>query len=178
MKRAKSLGIDAFALNIGVDPYTDQQLQLAYDSAANNDMKVFLSFDFNWWHIEQASAIGQKISQYGSKPAQLMVDNKIFVSSFAGDGVNVAALRAAVGRSIFFAPNFHPSYGTDISSVDGLLNWMAWPNNGNNKAPTPGHNVSVADGDNVYVNALAGKAYVARKCYSSSSAIDYFSTKQ
>ncbi|CAI7656225.1 unnamed protein product [Penicillium bialowiezense] len=161
MKRAKSLGIDAFALNIGVDPYTDQQLQLAYDSAANNDMKVFLSFDFNWWHIEQASAIGQKISQYGSKPAQLMVDNKIFVSSFAGDGVNVAALRAAVGRSIFFAPNFHPSYGTDISSVDGLLNWMAWPNNGNNKAPTPGHNVSVADGDNVYVNALAGKAYVA-----------------
>ncbi|KAJ5335893.1 CAZyme family GH71 [Penicillium brevicompactum] len=161
MRRAKSLGIDAFALNIGVDPYTDQQLQLAYDSAANNDMKLFLSFDFNWWHIEQASAIGQKISQYGSKPAQLMVDNKIFVSSFAGDGLNVAALRSAVGRSIFFAPNFHPSYGTDLSPVDGLLNWMAWPNNGNNKAPTPGHNVSVADGDNVYVNALAGKAYIA-----------------
>lgn len=31
MKRAKSLGIDAFALNIGVDPYTDRQLQFAYD---------------------------------------------------------------------------------------------------------------------------------------------------
>ncbi|KAJ5773769.1 hypothetical protein N7457_008665 [Penicillium paradoxum] len=161
MKRAKSLGIDAFALNIGVDPYTDQQLQLAYDSAANNDMKVFLSFDFNWWHIEQATAIGQKIAQYASKPAQLMVDNKVFVSSFAGDGINIGALRAAVGRSIFFAPNFHPSYGSDISQVDGLLNWMAWPNNGNNKAPTPGHSVSVADGDRVYVNALAGKAYVA-----------------
>ncbi|KAJ5949348.1 hypothetical protein N7454_000932 [Penicillium verhagenii] len=161
MQRAKSLGIDAFALNIGVDSYTDQQLELAYESAANNDMKVFISFDFNWWNIGQASQIGQKIAQYASKPAQLMVDDKVFVSSFSGDGLNVAALRAAAGRPIFFAPNFHPSYGTDISPVDGLLNWMAWPNNGKNKAPDPGSNVSVADGDSVYVNALGGKAYVA-----------------
>ncbi|MBZ6429933.1 MAG: glycoside hydrolase family 71 protein, partial [Acinetobacter pittii] len=80
MKQAKSLGIDAFALNIGTDPYTDQQLQLAYDSAANNDMKVFLSFDFNWWHIEQAAEVGQKVAQYASKPAQLLVDDKVFVS--------------------------------------------------------------------------------------------------
>lgn len=163
MQRAKALGIDAFALNIGVDPYTDQQLQFAYQSAATNGMKVFISFDFNWWNIGQATAIGQKIAQYADKPAQLMVDNKVFVSSFSGDGLNVAALRAAAGRPIFFAPNFHPAQGTDISPVDGLLNWMAWPNNGNNKAPSPGANVSVADGDKVYVNALAGKAYIARK---------------
>lgn len=163
MRRAKSLGIDAFALNIGVDSYTDQQLQLAYDSAANNGMKVFISFDFNWWNTGQASAIGQKIAQYASKPAQLLVDNKVFVSSFAGDGLNVAAMRAAVGRPIFFAPNFHPSYGTDLSPVDGLLNWMAWPNNANNKAPTPGHNVSVVEGDQEYVRALGGKAYIARE---------------
>jgi hypothetical protein len=163
MNRASSLGIDAFALNIGIDSYTDQQLQLAYESAAQNNMKLFLSFDFNWWNVGQATAIGQKIAQYASKPAQLMVDNKVFVSSFAGDGLNVAALRAAVGRPIFFAPNFHPSYGTDISPVDGLLNWMAWPNNGQNKAPSAGQNVSVADGDREYVNALSGKAYVARE---------------
>lgn len=162
MKRAKSLGIDAFALNIGVDPYTDQQLQLAYESAANNDMKVFLSFDFNWWHIDQATAVGQKVAQYASNPAQLLVDNKVFVSSFAGDGMDVAALRAAAGKSIFFAPNFHPATGTDISPVDGLLNWMAWPNNGNNKAPTPDRNITVADGDREYVDALGGKAYIAR----------------
>ncbi|KAJ5256682.1 hypothetical protein N7478_012786 [Penicillium angulare] len=161
MQRAKSLGIDAFALNIGVDPYTDQQLEFAYDAAANNGMKVFISFDFNWWNTGQASAIGQKIAQYATKPGQLMVDDKVFVSSFSGDGLNVGALRAAAGRPIFFAPNFHPSYGTDISTVDGLLNWMAWPNNGNNKAPSPGANVSVADGDKVYTNALGGKAYVA-----------------
>lgn len=49
MQRAKALGIDALALNIGVDPYTDTQLGYAYESAANNDMKVFISFDFNWY---------------------------------------------------------------------------------------------------------------------------------
>lgn len=48
MQRAKSLGIDAFALNIGTDWYTDTQLGFAYQSAADNDMSVFISFDFNW----------------------------------------------------------------------------------------------------------------------------------
>ncbi|KAH8689539.1 putative alpha-1,3-glucanase/mutanase [Talaromyces proteolyticus] len=162
MKRAKSIGIDAFALNIGVDPYTDTQLGYAYDSAAKNGMSVFISFDFNWWHTSQASEIGQKIAQYGVKPAQLKIDNKVFVSSFSGDGLDVAALRsAATGVELFFAPNFHPALGTDLSGVDGLLNWMAWPNNGNNKAPTPGANVTVQAGDEAYTKALGNKAYIA-----------------
>lgn len=174
MRHAKSLGIDAFALNIGVDPYTDQQLQLAYESASQNSIKVFLSFDFNWWSTGQAGAIGQKIAQYAGKPAQLMVDNKTFVSSFAGDGLDVAAMRAAAGRPLFFAPNFHPSYGTNLKDVDGLLNWMAWPNNGQNKAPTPDHNISVADGDQEYVSALAGKAYIARQSSMPCAALTFF----
>jgi hypothetical protein len=32
----------------GTDPYTDTQLYYAYESAARNGMKVFISFDFNW----------------------------------------------------------------------------------------------------------------------------------
>ena len=163
MQRAKSLGIDAFALNIGVDSYTDTQLSYAYQSAANNGMKVFISFDFNWWNTGQATQIGQKIAQYASQPAQLMVDGKVFVSSFAGDGVDVATLKSAAGQAVFFAPNFHPSYGTDLSNVDGLLNWMAWPNNGNNKASTPGANITVEQGDQEYITALNGKAYIARE---------------
>ncbi|OXV08032.1 hypothetical protein Egran_04205 [Elaphomyces granulatus] len=155
MQRAKEYGIDAFALNIGVDSYTDQQLKLAYQSAANNNMKVFISFDFNWWNTGQATQIGQKIAQYASLPAQLKVDGKVFVSSFAGDGLDVAAVHSAAGVPLFFAPNFHPSMG---SNVDGLLNWMAWPNNGNNRA---GSSNSVQAGDEEYTKALAGKAYIA-----------------
>ncbi|KAF3906783.1 hypothetical protein AA313_de0207282 [Arthrobotrys entomopaga] len=161
MQRAKALGIDAFALNIGVDPYTDTQLNLAYQSAANNGMKVFISFDFNWYHTNQAVDVANKIKQYMNLPAQLYVDNKVFVSSFAGDGLDVATLRANVGKDIFFAPNFHPEMGTNFGAIDGALNWMAWPNNGNNKAPTSGHNVSVEQGDQAYIQALGGKPYIA-----------------
>jgi hypothetical protein len=162
MKLAKDLGIDAFALNIGVDPYTDTQLGYAYESAARNDMKVFISFDFNWYHTDQAAAVGSKIAQYASEPAQLIVDDKVFVSSFAGDGIDVAQIESSAGTDIFWAPNYHPNMG-DFGDVDGALNWMAWDNDGNNKAPKPGVNVTVADGDRAYTEALGDKPYVARK---------------
>jgi hypothetical protein len=162
MQRAKDLGIDAFALNIGTDSYTDTQLQYAYTSASNNGMKVFLSFDFNWWSTEDGSAVGAKIKQYASFPSQLKVDGKVFVSSFSGDGLDVAAMTSAAGQSLFFAPNFHPGQG-DFSDVQGALNWMAWPSNGENKAPTARNLVTVPDGDKAYIDALDGKAYIARK---------------
>lgn len=124
MQRAKSLGIDAFALNIGVDPYTDTQLGFAYESAANNGMNVFISFDFNWWSTGDATGIGQLISQYASQPAQLKVNGAVFASSFAGDGLDVATMRSAAGVDVFWAPNFHPAQTPNPSSIDGALNWL------------------------------------------------------
>jgi hypothetical protein len=161
MQRARAMGIDAFALNIGVDSYTDQQLGYAYQSAANNGMKVFISFDFNWWSTGQGSAIGSKIAQYAGLPAQLYVNGKVFVSSFAGDGLNVGAVRTAAGRNIYFAPNYHPGQG-DFSGIDGALNWMGWPSNGKNKAPSGGVTVTVNAGDQSYRSALGSKGYIAR----------------
>ncbi|PWY91192.1 alpha-1,3-glucanase/mutanase [Aspergillus heteromorphus CBS 117.55] len=160
MKRAKSLGIDAFALNIGVDPYTDTQLNFAYESAARNDMKVFISFDFNWYNTGQAWNVGQKIKQYASLPAQLKIDGKVFASSFAGDGLDISQMNSAAGSEVYFAPNFHPGVG-NFNVIQGALNWMAWDNNGDNKAPSGGRNVTVAQGDQAYVNALGGKSYIA-----------------
>lgn len=162
MQRAKSIGIDAFALNIGVDPYTDTQLGYAYDSAAANDMKVFISFDFNWWNpASDAAKVGQMIAKYGSKKGQLIVDGKVFASSFAGDGLDVPTMRASASVEIFWAPNFHPELTPDPKDIDAALNWMAWDSNGNNKAPNAAGNVTVADGDSTYVNWLAGKPYIA-----------------
>ncbi|TVY12630.1 Mutanase [Lachnellula arida] len=161
MQRAKALGIDAFALNIGVDAYTDTQLGYAYQSAANNGMKVFISFDFNWYSASSgASAVGQMIAKYASQSAQLMVDNKVFASSFSGDGLDVATMRSSAGVDVFWAPNFHPGQ-SDASLVDGALNWIAWDNDGNNKAPRPGANITVEDGDATYQTWLGGKPYIA-----------------
>ncbi|KFY42244.1 hypothetical protein V494_02491 [Pseudogymnoascus sp. VKM F-4513 (FW-928)] len=161
MQRAKTLGIDAFALNIGVDDFTDKQLEFAYQSAATNDMKVFISFDFNWYSpANGAGDVGSKIAQYAGYAAQLMVDDKVFASSFTGDALDVDTMRSTAGVPVFWAPNFHPGEG-DFSKLDGAFNWMAWPSNGNNKAPTPGANVTVQAGDEAYIAALAGKPYIA-----------------
>jgi hypothetical protein len=163
MQQAKDLGIDAFALNIGTDEFTDRQLGYAYESAAKNDMKLFISFDFNWFSpANDAAKVGQMIATYSNSTAQLRVDGKVFASSFAGDGLDVSAVKSAAGMDIYFAPNFTPDKTADPQSIEGALNWIAWPNNGANKAPTPGARVSVADGDNKYDIWLAGpKSYIA-----------------
>lgn len=117
MKRAKAIGIDALAFNIGVDFYTDQQLAFAYESANRNGMKAFISFDFNWYHPDQAVQVGQMIARYASQPAQLKFGDRVVASSFAGDGLDVNAMRAAAGNNVWFAPNFHPEQGTDFSVI-------------------------------------------------------------
>ena len=177
MQRAQSYGIDAFALNIGTDPFTDSQLGYAYTSAKKNNMKVFLSFDFNWWSQSDAIAVGNKIAQYATgdyAAAQLMIDGKVFASTFSGDDTDPTKLpmldakavkdtaKAAGVTDVYFAPNFHPGQG-DFSTIDGALNWMGWPNDGNNKAPKPGASFTAADGDSKYTATLNGKGYIARK---------------
>ena len=97
-------------------------------------VKVFISFDFNWYNVDTGAAdVGKKIAQFASKPAQLIVNGSVFASSFAGDHVDTAMIRKAAGVPVFWAPNFHPDKG-DFSVVDGALNWMAWPSNGDNKS--------------------------------------------
>ncbi|KAI9146889.1 Mutanase [Paramyrothecium foliicola] len=161
MRRARDGGIDAFALNIGTDSYTDEQLNYAYDSAARNGMKVFISFDFNWYSTGDTAGVGRKIAQYANHPAQLRVDNdRVFASTFVGDGFNVQAMRAAAGTNVFFVPNFHPGQA-DVTPLDGAFNWMGWASDGNNKAPKPGRSVSVADGDRAYKSWLGNKKYMA-----------------
>jgi hypothetical protein len=101
------------------------------------------------------------IAKYGAKPAKLVVDGKVFASSFAGDALDIPAMRASAGVGVFFAPNFHPELTPDPKNIDAALNWMGWDNNGNNKAPNGAGNVTVADGDDIYVKWLGNKPYVA-----------------
>ncbi|PQE07911.1 alpha-1,3-glucanase mutanase protein [Rutstroemia sp. NJR-2017a WRK4] len=161
IKLAKSAGIDAFALNIGTEDSTDTQLSYAYASAASNNFKVFISFDFNFWSTSAAADVGAKVAKYASHPGQLRVDGKVFVSSFVGTGVDVEVVRTTSKTPIFFAPNFTPGGPGSFAGLDGAFNWVGWPNNGANRAPSAGANFSVADGDQAYISALRGKDYIA-----------------
>ncbi|KKY27882.1 putative alpha-glucanase [Diplodia seriata] len=168
MQGAKAVGIDAFALNFGPDTgsanYT-QQLVYAYESAANNDMKVFLSFDFNdgQWPTTDAAAVGAKIAAFGSRDAQLKVDDKAFVSTFVGDALDVSAMRAAAGIDVYFAPNFNPGSGADFSALDGAFSWYGWPTDGSNNPPSSSSTYLPTYADNDYTAKLGGdkSKYVA-----------------
>jgi hypothetical protein len=170
MKRAKAAGIDAFALNIAKDTYTEAQLNYAYESAGNNGMKLFLSFDYNngdiYFGSGDVSQVAKFITEFGSKDAQLKVDNKVFVSSFNGDDSDATrldpqAIRNAAGIDLFIAPNFHPGKNTDISGVDGALSWSAWDSNGANRAPDANANITTSQSDATYTSWLGSKAYIA-----------------
>ncbi|KAF2639551.1 hypothetical protein P280DRAFT_480990 [Massarina eburnea CBS 473.64] len=168
MQQAKAAGIDAFALNIGLDSYTETQLNYAYQSAADNGMKVFISFDYNYYTTGSESAVATLIKKYSSSAGQLNVDSKPFVSTFNGNQetaktLDAPALKSAAG-DIFLVPNYQPKKdGADMSldGIDGAFNWMAWPNNGANRAPTASVNLTVENGDTDYTNWLGTKNYMA-----------------
>ncbi len=87
---AQSSGIDGFALNIGMDDYTSQQVENAFQAAGqlNSAFKLFLSFDMTSYHCASATdadPIRNLTLQYASHPSQLQVDGKAFVSSFSGE---------------------------------------------------------------------------------------------
>jgi hypothetical protein len=168
MQRAKAAGIDAFALNIAKDTYTTDQLNYAYESAGNNDMKVFMSFDYNEADIYFGSGdvdlVAKFIRDFADKPGQLKVDNKVFVSSFNGDDsdahrLNPQAIRDAAGIDLFIVPNFDA--GRNADGIDGAFNWMGWDNNGANRAPTAGANITTSQSDSAYTSWLGDKAYMA-----------------
>ncbi|KAF2027092.1 alpha-1,3-glucanase-like protein [Setomelanomma holmii] len=134
---AKAAGIDAFALNMGPD-VTNTQLGYAYNSAERVGIKVFISFDFNsgLFSTSDPGAVADRIKAFKDKPAQLKVDNKPFVSTFSGPGLDVTTVEAAAGADILFLPNWY--IGNDQTNTDGFFNWMGWPSDGNNNPGTTG----------------------------------------
>ena len=83
-------------------------------------------------------------------------------------------------QAVYFVPFFNIPQSDSTNSldfsaysslIDGALNWMAWQNNGANKAPSNGNLVTVNQGDQAYLNALNGKAYIARESQLSFPAI-------
>ena len=164
MKAAKDAGIDAFALNIGNEDWVRMQLGYAYASADKIGINVFISFDFNRFDTSQASDVADILGDFITLPAQLKIDGKPFVSTFTGDGLDLKAVRDFVkgnkGVDLFIVPNFKAD---NPGGADGLFNWIAWPSNGDNKAPNSTANVPVKAGDEEYQKTLGNNPYMARK---------------
>lgn len=146
---AQALGIDGFALNLGLDSWQPARIADAYSAAAgvaarNHSAKpfyLFLSFDMTC--ISDVSAIVNYIRTYHGHPCQFVYQGKDFVSTFSGEGVflgqsnlndawqiGVKNVLAAEGILIYFVPAWSAldpqTVFTNYPVLDGLFCWTAW----------------------------------------------------
>ncbi|KAI0718564.1 glycoside hydrolase [Cerioporus squamosus] len=145
---AQASGIDGFALNVGMDDYTSQQVENAFQAAAQLSpaFKLFLSFDMASYHCAAATdadPIRNLTLQYASRPNQLQIGGKALVSSFSGEACTFGhgdvpgGWRAEytqhpdVAGKIHFIPSFFvdpATFGQYAGVLDGDFNWnSAWP---------------------------------------------------
>ncbi|KAJ7677688.1 glycoside hydrolase [Mycena polygramma] len=154
---AAATGIDAFALNIGTDSWTDPQLALAYAAARSTNFKLFISFDFTaGFGTDSANQIIPRLSLYAGDAAQLQWGNGALVSTFSGDGFDWSGVRSAVGHPLEIIP-FYQAAQAHQDSTDGLFQWNAWPSVDNQPI---NQTMSIA-GDQFYQSQLAGSPYMA-----------------
>nr|XP_018262177.1 uncharacterized protein I303_05193 [Kwoniella dejecticola CBS 10117]OBR84335.1 hypothetical protein I303_05193 [Kwoniella dejecticola CBS 10117] len=158
---AKSKGIDGFALNIGLDHYSQTQLDLAYKAAEiSGDFVCFISFDFNWYTVDNVTGVSEMMKRYNDLPAQFKVDNKPFVSSFIGDGFDWAAVGKGCNQDIYAVPFWAPTQeNANNAGLSGLFSWTAWASKDNGPIDQPLTTVQ----DEAYIDVVskANKVYMA-----------------
>jgi glucan endo-1,3-alpha-glucosidase len=147
---AQAIGIDAFALDMGLDTWQPDRIADAYTAAANvaqsnpsaTPFKLFLSFDLSFaFTFDQ---ILQYLQTYGNNPYQFMYNNKAFVSTFSGEtstlgyaDINTAwqAMKTTLASSepsvsIYFVPEWSALDPTTVFQnnpvMDGVFSWNAW----------------------------------------------------
>jgi glucan endo-1,3-alpha-glucosidase len=174
---AKAIGFDAFALNTHdiTDSWATDAIQDLLTAAADNDFKVFMSFDMSWGTITPAD-IPPFLEGIVNHPGYYTVNGNPFVSTYTAANSlypnsqwesDFIQPLAQNGITPYFVPDFdqmsgYPqSFYSTYTVADGAFSWeAAWPSPGNSVA-----NVS----DNIDASAKlaavsAGKVYMMRKC--------------
>ncbi|KAH9891615.1 glycoside hydrolase [Cubamyces lactineus] len=148
MTLAFSKGIDAFALSVGADNFTSEQVNLAYTAAENLrfGFRVFLSLDMDCNTSDAAPYIRNLSSTFIGRSGQLRVNGDLaLVSTFSGENCTFGEPDAATGwrvqftqhaelaGQIYFAPAFivDPVDFDDFKGVmDGDFNFNgSWRTN-------------------------------------------------
>ncbi|KAH9922777.1 glycoside hydrolase [Epithele typhae] len=148
IKAAQANGIDGFALNVGNDPFTTTQTENAFQAAEqlNSGFKLFFSFDMSSFPCQSADGAATLRSltlQFASRPNQLTVDGKAFVSTFAGEACSFGQSDVPTGwrtqytqhpettGKVHFVPSFFidpATFNTFSGVMDGDFNFNSgWP---------------------------------------------------
>ena len=135
IRLAQSKGIDAFSLNVGSDSWEQGQVANAYAAARNlaTPFKLFLSLDMTSLPCAKtgdSATLRRYVEMYASHPNQLLVNGKMFVSTFAGESctfgqqnVNngwISTLKTGL-PPVYFVPSFFvdPATFPQYSVIDG-----------------------------------------------------------
>ena len=140
---ARALGIDAFALDLGLDPWQPDRIDDAYTAALamQPPFKLFLSFDLSFNFTAQE--INSYIQKYHGHLSQFTYRGDDFVSTFSGemvtfgqdnanDGwqVEIKDVLAMDNITIYFVPEWSALDPLTIFQnnpvIDGFLSWNAW----------------------------------------------------
>ncbi|KAJ4289905.1 hypothetical protein N0V88_006700 [Collariella sp. IMI 366227] len=151
--QAKSLGLDAFALNIQQPDadWTRSSLSFLFNAASTVGFKLFFSMDTAT--IPSPSACRALFSQYASHPAYYQFSSRPFLSTFRGGADKLFPHEwATFSPKPYFVPAFddHPSLQGGVypptifdafPHLDGVMAWeTAWPfPNNTNFGPSKHH---------------------------------------
>lgn len=168
INQAKAAGLDGFALNMGRDPWQPQSVAWAYAAAQQaGGFKLFFSFDmtsFGCANDNDANTIANLIKKYATHPAQAYYQNRVLVSTFAGENCNFgkgnvqagwSVVKSKSGVNYFFIPStfMTPANIQSQQWFDGQMNWdAAWPNSASDLT---------LDRDNQWMSALGSRKYMA-----------------
>ncbi|VDC04446.1 unnamed protein product [Peniophora sp. CBMAI 1063] len=148
---AQSLGIQGFVLDTAGNSYEPSQIGTAYTVAESlpQSFEFIWSFDFNS-HAWSNSEIVSLVTAHASSPASYKWNGDVLVSTFGGqteDDSFWSGLKQTLrgqGITISLAPAFNNYTDPDDAStllsrypsIDGFMNWQAWPQDVNQTLTT------------------------------------------
>ena len=136
---ASSKGLDALVLNIGIDSWQPARVADAFTAAANAGSTFKIGFSFDMTSLSCSSAgdvtvLQNYINTYSSHPNVLQYNNKILITTFAGESCTFGqgsvdagwnfALKTGSLPAVYFIPSFFvaPDTFPTYTSTDGQFN--------------------------------------------------------
>jgi glucan endo-1,3-alpha-glucosidase len=163
IKRAKSVGIDGFALDVGMSPWQPDRVATALAAAANNgNFTMFISFDMA--ALPFNTSVLSIFHFAASHPNYYKVNGRPFFSTFGGEFQDNFWIgwKATSGLNPYFCPCWTNYPTIDLLQnhpvADCVFSWNAWParNSG------PGAHFNTTGDRNLLASAKAtNKTYMA-----------------
>ncbi|KAI0827705.1 glycoside hydrolase family 71 protein [Trametes gibbosa] len=180
IKLASVHGIDAFVLNVGVEPWQKSSVERCYAAASESDhsFKLCLSFDMSSLRgssREDVNLLRDYIAAVANHPCQLLYDGKVLVSTFAGQdslfghstlhhawkfvkGTLEEIAPIHLIPSFFIDPRRYP----DIPAMDGYFNWNGgWSLHLSAEMPRETVENAEPDTDRHHIHHLGGRTFMA-----------------